>query len=72
MECSHLECESASEDSSEEDIIPADEEARRVLEEAGRSNCRFMGVEGGLACRSSFRSANKAISYCLFIILRLI
>lgn len=33
MEGSHLECKSTGEDRSEEDKIPADEEARRVLEE---------------------------------------
>lgn len=70
-ECSHLESESASEDRSEEDIIPADEEARRVLEEAVRFNCRFEGIaRGGLACRSSFRSVDRVISYCSVINLR--
>lgn len=46
-ECSHLEGESAGEDRSEENIIPADEEARRVLEEAVRVNYRFAGIATG-------------------------
>lgn len=46
-ESSHLESESAGEDRSEEDIIPTDEEARRVLEELSRSSCRLKGDSGG-------------------------